>query len=99
MASEPFNELMPPPEVVENGGQEFVRVILSNGGLSIAMQRAFAEPETWGLVLASLAHQAAEIFAADEDERASDILERICLSFDQHMAANEDASAHPAREN
>lgn len=99
MSSAAFTPLVPPPEVDEKGGQEFLRVILCDGGLSIAMQRAFADPETWGLVLATLARQAAHIFATDENVSPSDILERICLEFDQQLMGPDEGDARPATEN
>ena len=41
-------ELSIPPDVETNGGTEILRLFISNGAMSLSMQRAFAEPEAWG---------------------------------------------------
>ena len=65
-------ELSIPPDVESNGGTEILRLFISNGAMSLSMQRAFAEPEAWGRLLAELASQAAELYARETPLKAAE---------------------------
>lgn len=75
-------ELSIPPDVEENGGVEILRLFISSGALSLSMQRAFAEPEAWGRLLAELAQQAAALYARETDLAAVAAIGEIRVALD-----------------
>ncbi|WP_374544469.1 DUF5076 domain-containing protein [Rhodoblastus sp.] len=75
-------ELSIPPDVESNGGTEILRLFISGGALSLSMQRAFAEPEAWGRLLAQLASQAADLYARETELSAPEALADIRIAID-----------------
>ena len=75
-------ELSIPPDVEANGGTEILRLFISEGALSLSMQRAFAEPEAWGRLLAELAQQAAELYARETSLNSDEALADIRIALD-----------------
>jgi Domain of unknown function (DUF5076) len=75
-------ELSIPPDVESNGGTEILRLFISNGALSLSMQRAFAEPEAWGRLLGELARQAAELYARETPLEGAEALGEIRMALD-----------------
>jgi hypothetical protein len=78
-------ELSVPPDVESNGGTEILRLFISNGAMSLSMQRAFAEPEAWGRLLAELARQAAELYARETPQKAGEALADIRMALDSAL--------------
>ncbi|HYF56749.1 MAG TPA: DUF5076 domain-containing protein [Salinarimonas sp.] len=60
-----FDELTPPPDAQENGGVEILRASVVDGGVSVALRRAFDDPFTWGVLLVDLARHAARVYAME----------------------------------
>jgi hypothetical protein len=85
--SELKRELSVPPDVETNGGTEILRLFISSGAMSLSMQRAFAEPEAWGRLLAELAQQAAALYARetalDAESALADIRIALVAALDQ----------------
>jgi hypothetical protein len=75
-------ELSIPPDVEANGGTEILRLFISSGALSLSMQRAFAEPEAWGRLLAELARQAAALYAKETLLESGEALADIRIALD-----------------
>jgi hypothetical protein len=80
--SELKRELSVPPDVETNGGTEILRLFISSGAMSLSMQRAFAEPEAWGRLLAELAQQAAALYARETPLDAGSALADIRIALD-----------------
>ncbi|MDI9847041.1 DUF5076 domain-containing protein [Rhodoblastus sp. 17X3] len=80
--SELKRELSVPPDVETNGGTEILRLFISSGAMSLSMQRAFAEPEAWGRLLAELAQQAAALYARETPLDAESALADIRIALD-----------------
>ncbi len=75
-------ELSLPPDVESNGGTEILRLFVTDGALSLTMQRAFAAPEMWGQLLAELARQVAEVYARETPIAAEEALAEIRLALE-----------------
>jgi hypothetical protein len=60
------------PEAVE-----VLSAWIVDGGLQVAMQRAFDEPDVWGILLVDIARHAARIFAQAGAMTEDEALERI----------------------
>ena len=65
---------------------EVLRAFVIDGGLSIAFQRAFEEPDMWGLLLVDIARHAARAYARESDYSEEDALERIVDMFEAEIA-------------
>lgn len=44
---------------------EVVRAFVIDGGLQVHLQRAFEDPEAWGILLVDIARHAARVYAAE----------------------------------
>jgi hypothetical protein len=75
-------ELSAPPDVEEQGGTEILRLFVTDGALSLSMQRAFEEPGMWGQLLADLAMHAAQIYARETPVEVAQALGEIRLQLD-----------------
>jgi hypothetical protein len=75
-------ELSLPPDVEANGGTEILRLFVTDGALSLTMQRAFAAPEMWGQLLAELARQVAEVYGRETPIAAEEALAEIRLALE-----------------
>lgn len=75
-------ELSAPPDVEEQGGTEILRLFVTDGALSLSMQRAFEEPGMWGQLLADLAMHAAQIYARETPVDVGQALGEIRLELD-----------------
>ena len=64
---------------------EVLRAFVIDGGLSIAFQRAFEEPDMWGLLLVDIARHAARAYARESDYSEEDALERIVEMFEAEI--------------
>ena len=65
---------------------EVLRAFVIDGGLSIAFQRAFEEPDMWGLLLVDIARHAARAYARESEYSEEDALERIVEMFEAEIA-------------
>jgi hypothetical protein len=76
-----------PPDVVGNeDATEVLRAFVLDGGLSIAFQRAFEEPDMWGLLLVDIARHAARAYARESEYNEEDALARIVEMFEAEIA-------------
>lgn len=80
--TEEIKELSAPPDVAAHGGTEILRLFVTDGALSLSMQRAFAAPEMWGQLLAELARQVAEVYARETPMCAEEALAEIRLALE-----------------
>jgi hypothetical protein len=79
-----FDALHVPPAVLEQGGVEVLRAIVIDGGLHVALRRAFDEPEAWGMLMADVARHIARMYATDGSSEA-DVLARVREIFEAEM--------------
>jgi Domain of unknown function (DUF5076) len=76
---------------------EVLRAFVIDGGLSIAFQRAFEEPDMWGLLLVDIARHAARAYARESDYSEEDALERIVEMFEAEIARPTDTGTTTPR--
>ena len=76
---------MPPDVVSREDATEVLRVFVLDGGLSIAFQRAFEEPDLWGLLLVDLARHAARAYARESEFSEEEALGRIVDMFEAEL--------------
>jgi hypothetical protein len=76
---------------------EVLRAFVIDGGLSIAFQRAFEEPDMWGLLLVDIARHAARAYARESDYTEEDALARIVEMFDAEIARPTDMGTTTTR--
>ena len=63
----PKEQPLPPDVLARDDAVEILRVFVLDGGLSMAFQRAFEEPDMWGLLLVDLARHAARAYARESE--------------------------------
>jgi len=85
-----FDALNPPPATLESGGTEVLRAAIVEGGLHIALRRAFDDPEAWGMLIADVTRHVARIYAAEDKFREQETIERIRAIYDAEMDAPTD---------
>jgi Domain of unknown function (DUF5076) len=83
--SAPKEQPLPPDVVGRADATEVLRAFVVDGGLSIAFQRAFEEPEMWGLLLVDIARHAARAYARESDYSEEEALERILEMFEAEI--------------
>jgi hypothetical protein len=76
---------------------EVLRAFVIDGGLSIAFQRAFEEPDMWGLLLVDIARHAARAYARESDYSEEDALGRIVEMFEAEIARPTDMGSTTPR--
>ena len=84
--SGPKEQPLPPDVMGREDAVEVLRAFVVDGGLSIAFQRAFEEPEMWGLMLVDIARHAARAYARESDITEDEALERIVDMFEAEIA-------------
>jgi hypothetical protein len=72
-----FEELAPPPDTQEKGGVEILRASVVDGGVSVALRRAFDDPFTWGVLLVDLARHAARVYALETGVSEAEAMAQI----------------------
>ncbi len=82
----PKEQPLPPDVIDREDATEVLRVFVLEGGLSIAFQRAFEEPDMWGLLLVDLARHAARAYARESDFSEEEALDRIVDMFLAELA-------------
>ena len=65
---------------------EVLRAFVVDGGLSIAFQRAFEEPDMWGLLLVDIARHAARAYGREAEYTEDEALARIVEMFQAEIA-------------
>ena len=82
----PKEQPLPPDVIGRDDATEVLRAFVVDGGLSIAFQRAFEEPDMWGMLLVDIARHAARVFAREGDYTEEDALRRIVDLFEAEIA-------------
>ena len=89
-----FDALNPPPATLESGGTEVLRAAIVEGGLHIALRRAFDDPEAFGMMIADITRHVGRIYA--DKFREEETVERIRAIFDAEMDAPTDPGSTSA---
>jgi hypothetical protein len=82
----PRQQPLPPDVIGRDDATEVLRAFVLDGGLSIAFQRAFEDPDMWGLLLVDIARHAARAYARESDYSEEDALGRIVEMFEAEIA-------------
>ena len=93
----PHEQPLPPDVIGREDATEVLRAFVIDGGLSIAFQRAFEEPDMWGLLLVDIARHAARAYARESDYSEEDALERIVEMFESEIARPTDMGSTKPR--
>lgn len=80
-----FQALKVPPIAQERGGVEVVRAAVADGGLHVSLQRAFEQPDMWGMVLADVARHVARIYATEDGTPEAATMARLRAMFDAEL--------------
>jgi hypothetical protein len=93
----PREQPLPPDVMGREDATEVLRAFVIDGGLSIAFQRAFEEPDMWGLLLVDIARHAARAYARESEYTEADALERIVEMFEAEIARPTDTGTTTTR--
>ena len=93
----PKEQPLPPDVMTREDAVEILRVFVLDGGLSMAFQRAFEEPDMWGLLLVDLARHAARAYARESDYSEDEALQRIVEMFEAELARPTDTATTSPR--
>jgi hypothetical protein len=93
----PREQPLPPDVIGRKDATEVLRAFVLDGGLSIAFQRAFEEPDMWGLLLVDIARHAARAYARESDYSEEDALARIVEMFEAEIARPTDTGTTTPR--
>ena len=87
----PKEQPLPPDVIGRDEATEVLRAFVVDGGLSIAFQRAFEEPDMWGLLLVDIARHAARAYSRESEYTEDEALSRIVEMFEAEIARPTDA--------
>jgi Domain of unknown function (DUF5076) len=93
----PKEQPLPPDVIGREDATEVLRAFVLDGGLSIAFQRAFEEPDLWGLLLVDVARHAARAYARESDYSEDEALQRIVEMFEAELARPTDTGTTSPR--
>ncbi len=93
----PQEQPLPPDVMDRDDAIEVLRAFVVDGGLSIAFQRAFEEPDTWGLMLVDIARHAARAYARESEYTEDEALARIIDMFQAEVARPTDPGSTTPR--
>jgi hypothetical protein len=93
----PKEQPLPPDVMGREDATEILRAFVVDGGLSIAFQRAFEEPDMWGLLLVDVARHAARAYARESACTEEDALARIVDMFEAEIARPTDTGSTTPR--
>ncbi|MGC2086161.1 MAG: DUF5076 domain-containing protein [Bradyrhizobium sp.] len=93
----PKEQPLPPDVAGREDATEVLRAFVLDGGLSIAFQRAFEEPDVWGLLLVDVARHAARAYARESDYSEEEALQRIVEMFEAELARPTDTGTTTSR--
>jgi hypothetical protein len=82
----PKEQPLPPDVMGRDDAIEVLRAFVVDGGLSIAFQRAFEEPDMWGLMLVDIARHAARAYSRESEYTEDEALARIVEMFEAEIA-------------
>ena len=82
----PKEQPLPPDVIGRDDATEVLRAFVIDGGLSIAFQRAFEEPDIWGMLLLDVARHAARAYAQESEFSEEEALQRIIDMFEAEIA-------------
>ena len=82
----PKEQPLPPDVMGRDDAIEVLRAFVVDGGLSIAFQRAFEDPEMWGMLLVDIARHAARAYARESEYTEDEALRRIVDMFEAEIA-------------
>ena len=82
----PEEQPLPPDVIGRDEATEVLRAFVVDGGLSIAFQRAFEEPEMWGMLLVDIARHAARAYSRESSYTEDEALSRIVEMFEAEIA-------------
>ena len=82
----PKEQPLPPDVIGREDAIEVLRAFVVDGGLSIAFQRAFEEPDMWGLMLVDIARHAARAYARESELTENEALALIVDMFESEIA-------------
>src|ERR1700760_1291463 len=93
----PKEQPLPPDVIGRDDATEVLRAFVLDGGLSIAFQRAFEEPDMWGLLLVDIARHAARAYARESNYSEEDAVDRIVEMFKAEIARPTDTGTTTPR--
>jgi hypothetical protein len=93
----PKEQPLPPDVMGREDATEVLRAFVVDGGLSIAFQRAFEEPDMWGLLLVDVARHAARAYARESTFSEEEALARILDMFEAEIARPTDMGSTTPR--
>jgi len=93
----PKEQPLPPDVVDREDATEILRAFVLDGGLSIAFQRAFEEPDVWGVLLVDLARHAARAYARESEYTEEEAMGRIVDMFEAEIARPTDLGSTTPR--
>jgi hypothetical protein len=93
----PKEQPLPPDVMDREDATEVLRAFVVDGGLSIAFQRAFEEPDMWGLLLVDVARHAARAYARESTFTEEEALARILDMFEAEIARPTDMGSTTPR--
>ncbi|HKS20364.1 MAG TPA: DUF5076 domain-containing protein [Bradyrhizobium sp.] len=93
----PKEQPLPPDVMGREDATEVLRAFVVDGGLSIAFQRAFEEPDMWGLLLVDVARHAARAYASESTYTEQEALARILDMFEAEIARPTDLGSTTPR--
>jgi hypothetical protein len=93
----PKEQPLPPDVMGREDATEVLRAFVVDGGLSIAFQRAFEEPDMWGLLLVDVARHAARAYARESEYTEEEALRRILDMFEAEIAQPTDVGTAKPR--
>ena len=93
----PKEQPLPPDVMGREDATEVLRAFVVDGGLSIAFQRAFEEPDMWGLLLVDVARHAARAYARESTYTEEEALSRILEMFEAEIARPTDIGSTTPR--
>jgi hypothetical protein len=93
----PREQPLPPDVMDREDATEVLRAFVVDGGLSIAFQRAFEEPDMWGLLLVDVARHAARAYARESEFTEEEALARIIDMFEAEIARPTDMGSTTPR--
>jgi hypothetical protein len=95
--ADPKEQPLPPDVMGREDATEVLRAFVVDGGLSIAFQRAFEEPDMWGLLLVDVARHAARAYARESAYTEEEALARIIDMFEAEIARPTDVGSTTPR--
>ena len=93
----PKEQPLPPDVVDREDATEILRAFVLDGGLSIAFQRAFEEPDVWGVLLVDLARHAARAYVRESEYTEEEAMGRIVDMFEAEIARPTDLGSTTPR--